>query len=208
MRLHTLVSVLFCLATPAYAQELPEHLISQPQDQDAETVQPTVIEEVEEFPVDEPEEELEEDTETLPKDVAPAAKSDTDAESSQGGVKKPADTQDVIQFNEEPQRNYTNMATLQGLNKITARTSALVSPVGSSIRFGNLEVFIRLCWKSSPEETPDSKALLDIWEQKPGEDKKQIFYGWMFASSPALSALEHPVYDITVIDCKQGDKKI
>ncbi len=99
-------------------------------------------------------------------------------------------------------QNYTHSVVLQALNKITARTSPLEVMVGSSIHFGTLEILLKKCWKSSPDETPDSKALLEIWEQKPGEPRTQIFSGWMLASSPAISALEHPVYDITVLECK------
>lgn len=102
----------------------------------------------------------------------------------------------------EVSKNYTNMVLLQGLNKITARTSSLEAAIGTHITFGTLEIVVKQCWKSSPDETPDSKALLEIWEQKPSEARTQRFTGWMLASSPAISALEHPVYDITVIECK------
>jgi hypothetical protein len=92
---------------------------------------------------------------------------------------------------------------LQGINKITARASSLTVKVGESINFGNLEIFAKQCWKAPPNEEPDNKVLLQIMEQKPGENKEQVFYGWMFSSSPAMSALEHPVYDITVINCEK-----
>lgn len=94
-----------------------------------------------------------------------------------------------------------NVALLQGLNKVTTKISPVESPVGTVARFGNLEIIARACWKSPPEEQPESAALLDIWELKPDEAPKRIFLGWMFASSPGISSLEHPVYDITVLDC-------
>ena len=90
---------------------------------------------------------------------------------------------------------------LRGLNKITARQSILEQRIGRTIYFGNLEILIEKCWVAPPEDSPESKVLLDIWEQKPNEDKKHIFYGWMFASSPGLVSLEHPVYDINVLGC-------
>jgi hypothetical protein len=93
------------------------------------------------------------------------------------------------------------VAVLQGLNKVTARVSTIEAPVGSTIRFGTLEVIARHCDKRPPEETPESTAFMDIWEARPGESAVSLFRGWMFASSPALSALEHPVYDIWVLDC-------
>ena len=103
---------------------------------------------------------------------------------------------------EDPLKNYTNMVVLQGLNKITARTSLLEVEVGSDISFGTLQIMARQCWRAPADEAPDNKSLLEIWEQKPGEEKTRLFNGWMLSSSPAVSALEHPVYDITVIECK------
>ncbi|MBT3238128.1 MAG: DUF2155 domain-containing protein [Rhodospirillaceae bacterium] len=94
-----------------------------------------------------------------------------------------------------------NTAVLQGLDKVTARVSTIEAPVGDSIKFGALEIIARTCDKRPPEETPESATFLDIWEVKPGEPAISIFRGWMFASSPALSALEHPVYDVWVLDC-------
>lgn len=92
---------------------------------------------------------------------------------------------------------------LQGLNKVTGHISKLESLVGTVMRFGNLEIIARRCWKSSPEDQPENAALLEISELKPGEPPKRIFLGWMFSSSPGLSGLEHPVYDITVLDCEE-----
>lgn len=90
---------------------------------------------------------------------------------------------------------------LRGLNKVTARQSILEQRIGYTSYFGNLEILAEKCWVAPPEDSPESKVLLDIWEQKPNEEKKRIFYGWMFASSPGLVSLEHPVYDINVLGC-------
>ena len=94
------------------------------------------------------------------------------------------------------------IAVLQGLDKVTARVSTIEAPLGDTVTFGTLEVIARHCDKRPPEETPESAAFLDIWEVRPNEPAKSLFRGWMFASSPALNALEHPVYDIWVLDCK------
>lgn len=94
-------------------------------------------------------------------------------------------------------------AVLQGLDKVTARVSTIEAPVGDTVRFGTLEIIVRHCDKRPPEETPESAAFLDIWEARPGESAVTLYRGWMFASSPALSALEHPVYDVWVLDCRQ-----
>jgi len=95
-------------------------------------------------------------------------------------------------------------AVLQGLDKVTARVSTLSVPIGATVRFGTLEVIVRYCDKRPPEETPESAAFVDIWQARPGESSASLFRGWMFASSPALNALEHPVYDIWVLDCEDA----
>ena len=94
------------------------------------------------------------------------------------------------------------VALLQGLDKITARVSKFEAPVGTPVRFGTLSIRVRDCEKNPPEEEPESAAFLEIDEVRPGEVNLRVFSGWMFASSPALSALEHPVYDVNVLDCK------
>jgi hypothetical protein len=94
------------------------------------------------------------------------------------------------------------VALLQGLDKITARVSKFEAGVGASVRFGTLSISVRDCEKNPPEETPESAAFIEIYETRPGENRTRLFSGWMFASSPALSALEHPVYDVTLFECK------
>ena len=94
-----------------------------------------------------------------------------------------------------------DVAMLQGLDKVTARVSTLRAPINRTVHFGTLEIIARSCRKRPPEEPPESAAFLQIRDIKPGEAPEILFQGWMFASSPALSALEHPVYDIWVIDC-------
>lgn len=92
-------------------------------------------------------------------------------------------------------------ATLQGLDKVTGRVSRLEVEVGSGIRFGALDVLVRACRKSVPEEAPESAAFLDITDNRPDGTRTPMFSGWMFASSPGLSALEHPTYDVWVLNC-------
>lgn len=90
---------------------------------------------------------------------------------------------------------------LRAMDKITARVSTITVPVGSTVTFGSLKITAKACDKHPPEETPEASAFLDVVEEKPGEAPQPRFQGWMFASSPALSALEHPVYDLWVLDC-------
>lgn len=96
-------------------------------------------------------------------------------------------------------------AALQGLDKITARVSAFEVAVGETARFGSLLITLRACREAPPIDPPESAAFLEIKDVKPDQEPQSLFSGWMFASSPALSALEHPVYDVTVTGCR--DKK-
>lgn len=94
-----------------------------------------------------------------------------------------------------------SIAVLQTLDKVTGRVSTLEAPIEQTVRFGTLDIMVRSCRKRPPEETPESAAFLEVTEIKRGETPRRLFVGWMFASSPAISALEHPVYDVWVKDC-------
>ena len=103
-------------------------------------------------------------------------------------------------------------AELQLLDKITARISTKSVPVGGGTEFGTLELRVHYCAYRPPEEPPENVAFIIIFdngyaEKKPKEAQKAqkaqkaLFSGWMFASSPAISGLEHPVYDVTLLSC-------
>ncbi len=99
-------------------------------------------------------------------------------------------------------RGQVEGALLRGLDKITARITTFNAPLGEEVPFGTLRIVAQTCRKRPPEETPEVSVFLEIEEERPGESGRlTLFTGWMFASSPALSALEHPVYDVWVIDC-------
>ena len=100
----------------------------------------------------------------------------------------------------EPQAEVA--AVLQGLDKITARVTTIEAPVGEAVRFGTLDITVRRCHKRPPTETPETTVYLEIRERRLGESAVDLFAGWMFASSPAASSMEHPVYDVWVVDCK------
>lgn len=95
-------------------------------------------------------------------------------------------------------------AVLQGLDKITARVSNLAVALDDTEAYGTLRITVRACRKRPPTEPPESAAYLEISDQKPGEPPVALFSGWMFASSPALNALEHAVYDVWVLDCSKA----
>jgi len=96
-------------------------------------------------------------------------------------------------------------ATLRALEKVTARIQDLDVGLDETVAFKSLEITLRTCNKRPPEETPETTAFLEIVDNKPDGEAVSVFTGWMFASSPALNALEHPVYDVWVIDCKISD---
>jgi len=109
-------------------------------------------------------------------------------------------------------------AIFTGLDKITARISRLEVPIGERVQFGTLEILADSCNKRPPTETPETTAFVEVFDiGKTLDDKHQekdssepvlprpperLFPGWMFASSPGLNAVEHPVYDVWLIDCK------
>ncbi len=94
------------------------------------------------------------------------------------------------------------VAVLQALDKILGRISTFEAKVGEPTRFGTLYITVRACRTRPPEEPPESTAFLEIDDERPGEARQRVFTGWMFASSPAVSALEHPVYDVWVKSCR------
>ncbi|MDX1738104.1 MAG: DUF2155 domain-containing protein [Alphaproteobacteria bacterium] len=96
----------------------------------------------------------------------------------------------------------TQKAVLQGLDKVTARVSTFEVELDETVKFGALSITVKHCDRTPPEEPPESTAFLEVFEVKRGETAQAVFTGWMFASSPALSAMEHPVYDIWVLECK------
>lgn len=94
------------------------------------------------------------------------------------------------------------VAKLRTLDKITARTMTFEANVGDTVKFGPLFIKIRSCYKAPPIEQPEAASFLQIWENSLKDGTPQwVFSGWMFASSPALSPMDHAVYDVWVLDC-------
>ena len=91
---------------------------------------------------------------------------------------------------------------LQGLDKVLARVSSMMVRVGGVVEFNTLRIQVRACYESAPVEEPESATFLEIVEVRPQSEEEIIrFSGWMFSSSPSLSFLEHPVYDVWVVKC-------
>ncbi|WP_448190610.1 DUF2155 domain-containing protein [Azospirillum sp. sgz301742] len=92
-------------------------------------------------------------------------------------------------------------ARVQSLDKVTARTSTFDIAVGETKPFGNLRITLRACKENPPIEVPESAAFFEVVEIKQDSNAENVFTGWMFSSSPALSAMEHPIYDLWVLSC-------
>jgi len=92
--------------------------------------------------------------------------------------------------------------TVRILDKITADTKTFDLKIGNTVAYGALRIRPMACKKSPPIDEPESASFLQIWEKMHEGTDEWVFSGWMFASSPSLSAMEHPVYDVWVIDCK------
>ena len=102
---------------------------------------------------------------------------------------------------------YGETAVLRGLDKVTGHARDFNAPIGRSVRFGTLEIVARDCSKRPAEEAPEVSIFVEVYDTPtPAEgqeaQRQEIFSGWMFASSPGLSALNHAVYDIWAIDCR------
>jgi hypothetical protein len=120
-----------------------------------------------------------------------------------GPVRAEDPVEDMALLNrQEAAQPQNQVAVLRGVDKITARVTDIEAPAGKAVRYGSLEIVARTCSKRPPEEPPEVTAFVEVADIKPDGTKEDIFNGWMFASSPAISALEHPVYDVWVIDCK------
>ena len=100
-----------------------------------------------------------------------------------------------------------NRLVIQGLDKITARIKTFEVDVSKTHKFGVLDIFVERCVFSKPIFKPESLAFIKI---KDNSDRlsEVKFMGWMFASSPALNALENSVYDISILACKKVDKQL
>lgn len=98
-------------------------------------------------------------------------------------------------------------AVLRGLDKVTGHARDFNATIGTPVRFGTLEVVARACNKRPAEETPEVAIYVQIFDTPAPRagaeaERREVFQGWLFASSPSLNALEHPVYDVWAVDCR------
>ena len=99
----------------------------------------------------------------------------------------------------------TNMARMQAMDKVTGKVSEIDVPVNGETVFGSFSIVVRYCATRSPEETPENFAFVDVVDNYKTETPVNVFKGWMMSSSPALNAVEHPIYDVWLLRCYDGD---
>jgi len=92
-------------------------------------------------------------------------------------------------------------AVFSGLDKITGRIISFDAAIGETVQFGALQVTARVCYTRPPTEATNTDAFVEVDEVTLKGEIKRIFAGWMFAASPGLHAVEHPIYDVWLTDC-------
>jgi hypothetical protein len=124
------------------------------------------------------------------------------------GGPQPANTApqpgDEVVVEPPPQRIANPQAVFNGLDKITGRIISFDVAINETVQFGALQVTPRVCYSRPPTETPNTDSFVEVDEVTLQGEIKRIFDGWMFAASPGLHAVEHPVYDVWLTDCKGG----
>ncbi len=94
---------------------------------------------------------------------------------------------------------------LRGLDKMTGRATDMVAPMNKPVKFATLAIVARTCYSTPPTEPPETTAFLEITDKRPDEKPKKVFSGWMFASTPSINGMEHPLYDVWVIHCRTNE---
>jgi len=93
---------------------------------------------------------------------------------------------------------------MRGLDKITGRPTSITADIGKPVHFATLTITARFCYSTPASETPETAAFVQIEDHRPDQPERRIFSGWMYASSPGLNGVEHPLYDVWVISCNNA----
>ncbi len=94
------------------------------------------------------------------------------------------------------------MAILRGLDKLTGQAAVIDAPVGVPVHYATLTITAEYCYSTPPSETPETTAFLTVVDHRPDKPPQTVFSGWMWASSPSLNAMQHPLYDVWVMSCR------
>lgn len=95
----------------------------------------------------------------------------------------------------------TNSALMQAMDKVTGRVNKVIVPVNSKVSYGDFSLVLRACKKRPAEETPENFAFVDVADKSFGSDEYSIFRGWLISSTPGINAIEHPIYDMWLLEC-------
>jgi hypothetical protein len=127
-----------------------------------------------------------------------------------GTPQPPAGLQPGDEVVTEPpaQKVVNKKASFSGLDKITGRIINFDEDIGETVQFGALRVKTDACYTRPATETANTDAFVEVDEITLQGEVKRIFSGWMFAASPGLHGVEHPIYDIWLVDCKVPDATI
>lgn len=106
------------------------------------------------------------------------------------------------------ERLENQVAVFSALDKVTARIQKLEVPLNETVTFGALKVTPRICYSRPPTEQPKTTSFVEVDEIQLDGKEKRIFSGWMFAESPGLNAVEHPVFDVWLTQCEKPSKSV
>jgi hypothetical protein len=106
------------------------------------------------------------------------------------------------------ERIENTVAVFAALDKVTARISKLEVPLNQTVRFGSLKVTPRSCFSRPATEPPKTTTFVEVDEVLLDGQEKRLFTGWMFAESPGLNAVEHPVFDVWLTQCSQPSRNV
>ncbi len=134
---------------------------------------------------------------------APANSAAPQQSDTSPGPSSPGQEDDTTVVDTPTEKIENGRAVFAGLDKITGRTIKFDAAVGETVQFGALQVTARACYTRPPTEPTNTDAFVEVDEVTLQGEIKRIFTGWMFASSPGLNAVEHPIYDVWLTGCEQ-----
>jgi hypothetical protein len=134
--------------------------------------------------------------------LAPGQRQPRGAPQQPAANEAPPPPNDEVMVEPPEQKLINPTAVFSGLDKITGRTISFDVAINETVQFGALQVTPRVCYSRPPTETPRTDAFVAVDEVTLQGEARRIFTGWMFAASPGLHAVEHPIYDVWLTDCK------
>ena len=109
---------------------------------------------------------------------------------------------------DENEKIENRVAVFSGLDKISGRTITFDVYIDETVRFGQLQITPRVCYTRPASSTPTTSAFIEVDEETLDRQIRRIFSGWIFADSPGLNAIEHPIFDIWLKDCKMESEEV